>query len=132
MRNGFRSSHPYTAPGLTPTEEWLPGQLNETLWGTSASHMRLLLVEDDEGIIRFLEKGLREATYAVDIARDGDDALYKHAINDYDAVIITVPHKDYLALEENYFTGLTQPHGLVADLKGIYRGKITKRNYWSL
>jgi UDP-N-acetyl-D-galactosamine dehydrogenase len=52
--------------------------------------------------------------------------------NDYDAVIITVPHKDYLELEENYFTSITQPHGLVADLKGIYRGKITKRNYWSL
>jgi two-component system copper resistance phosphate regulon response regulator CusR len=52
--------------------------------------MRLLLVEDDEGILSFLEKGLREATYAVDIARDGDDALYKFAINDYDAVILDI------------------------------------------
>ena len=24
--------------------------------------------------------------------------------NDYDAVIVTVPHKDYLNLDENYFT----------------------------
>lgn len=52
--------------------------------------------------------------------------------NDYDAVIITVPHKDYLELDEDYFSGITKPHGLVADLKGIYRNKITKRNYWSL
>jgi DNA-binding response OmpR family regulator len=52
--------------------------------------MRLLLVEDDEGIISFLEKGLREATYAVDIARDGNDALYKSAVNEYDAVILDI------------------------------------------
>src|SRR6266481_6372050 len=60
--------------------------------------MRLLLVEDDEGIINFLEKGLREAKYAVDVARDGDDALYKTALNEYDAIIldIMIPGRDGL------------------------------------
>jgi DNA-binding response OmpR family regulator len=52
--------------------------------------MRLLLIEDDEGIIRFLEKGLREATYAVDVARDGDDALYKASVNEYDIIILDI------------------------------------------
>ena len=52
--------------------------------------------------------------------------------NDYDAVIITVPHKDYLALDDTYFSGITRSHALIADLKGIYRNKITSRNYWSL
>lgn len=52
--------------------------------------------------------------------------------NDYDAVIITVPHKDYLEHDDDYFTGITKPHGLVADLKGIYRNKIINRTYWSL
>jgi DNA-binding response OmpR family regulator len=52
--------------------------------------MRLLLVEDDIGIARFLEKGLREATYAVDVAVDGDDALYKVAVNEYDAIILDI------------------------------------------
>jgi UDP-N-acetyl-D-glucosamine/UDP-N-acetyl-D-galactosamine dehydrogenase len=52
--------------------------------------------------------------------------------NDYDAVIITVPHKDYLDLDDDYFAGITRSDGLIADLKGIYRDKITKRNYWSL
>ena len=51
---------------------------------------------------------------------------------DYDAVIITVPHNEYKELDENYFAGITKPHGLVADLKGIYRNRITNRNYWSL
>ncbi|HKB44660.1 MAG TPA: nucleotide sugar dehydrogenase [Chitinophagaceae bacterium] len=52
--------------------------------------------------------------------------------NDYDAVIIAVPHKDYLRLDEDYFAGITKPHALIADLKGIYRNRITNRNYWSL
>jgi UDP-N-acetyl-D-galactosamine dehydrogenase len=50
----------------------------------------------------------------------------------YDAVIITVPHRDYMGLDDNYFTGITKPHGLVADLKGIYLNKIKNRTYWSL
>jgi UDP-N-acetyl-D-galactosamine dehydrogenase len=52
--------------------------------------------------------------------------------NEYDAVIVAVPHEPYLRLDENYFAGITKPHGLIADLKGLYRNKITNRNYWSL
>lgn len=52
--------------------------------------------------------------------------------NDYDVVIVTVPHKEYLELGDDYFAGITKSHGLVADLKGIFRNKITNRNYWSL
>jgi two-component system copper resistance phosphate regulon response regulator CusR len=52
--------------------------------------MRLLLVEDDARIARFVAKGLREQTYAVDVAATGDDALYQAAINTYDLVILDV------------------------------------------
>jgi two-component system, OmpR family, copper resistance phosphate regulon response regulator CusR len=52
--------------------------------------MRLLLVEDEPRVARFMAKGLREQAYAVDIATNGDDALYKVFINDYDAVILDV------------------------------------------
>jgi len=52
--------------------------------------MRILLVEDDRRIVRFVAKGLREQAYAVDVAGDGDDAFYKVSINDYDAVILDV------------------------------------------
>jgi UDP-N-acetyl-D-glucosamine/UDP-N-acetyl-D-galactosamine dehydrogenase len=58
--------------------------------------------------------------------------LAENVSGDYDAVVITVPHKEYLGLDDTYFTGITKSHGLVADLKGIYRNKITNRNYWSL
>ncbi|MGI8810938.1 MAG: response regulator, partial [Pyrinomonadaceae bacterium] len=50
--------------------------------------MRVLLVEDDIKIARFVARGLRENTYAVDKASDGDDALYQLAINTYDVVIL--------------------------------------------
>ena len=52
--------------------------------------MRILLVEDDKRIARFLAKGLREHAFAVDVTNDGDDAVYKSSINDYDAVILDV------------------------------------------
>ena len=52
--------------------------------------------------------------------------------NDYDAVIIAVPHNDYLNMDNKSFELMTKQTALVADLKGIYRGKITGRIYWSL
>lgn len=58
--------------------------------------------------------------------------LCEKTATDYDAVVVTVPHNDYRELGDAYFSGITKQHGLVADLKGIYRNKITSRNYWSL
>src|SRR6202030_2412863 len=52
--------------------------------------MRLLLVEDDPRIARFVAKGLREQAYAVDVSVNGDDALYQAAINSYDLIILDV------------------------------------------
>jgi two-component system copper resistance phosphate regulon response regulator CusR len=52
--------------------------------------MRLLLVEDDARIARFVAKGLREQAYAVDVASTGEEALYQAAINTYDLVILDV------------------------------------------
>lgn len=52
--------------------------------------------------------------------------------NDYDAVIVTVPHQAYKQLDDAYFASITKGHAMVADLKGIYRNKISSRAYWSL
>jgi UDP-N-acetyl-D-glucosamine/UDP-N-acetyl-D-galactosamine dehydrogenase len=52
--------------------------------------------------------------------------------DDYEAVIITVPHQAYLNMEDKDFAKITQPNGMIADVKGIYRGKISSRKYWSL
>ncbi len=52
--------------------------------------------------------------------------------NDYDAVLVTVPHDDYKKLDDTYFASITKPDAIIADLKGIYRNKIISRKYWSL
>ena len=58
--------------------------------------MRILLVEDETRVAGFIAKGLREQAYAVDIASDGEQALYHAAVNQYDIVILDVmlPVKD--------------------------------------
>ncbi len=50
----------------------------------------------------------------------------------YDAVVVAVNHKPYLKLDEAYFQSLTTDKGIVVDIKGIYRNKIQRLNYWSL
>lgn len=52
--------------------------------------MRLLLVEDEPAAVRILERGLREQAYAVDVATDGEAALYQVMTTDYDALILDV------------------------------------------
>ena len=59
-------------------------------WKAYDLDMRVLLVEDDTRIAHFVAKGLREQSYAVDVAVTGEDALYQVAINTYDLVILDV------------------------------------------
>jgi two-component system copper resistance phosphate regulon response regulator CusR len=58
--------------------------------------MRILLVEDEPSAARMLAKGLREQGYAVDVAGDGEEAVYQQSINEYDVVILDVmlPRRD--------------------------------------
>lgn len=57
--------------------------------------------------------------------------LSKNIGKEYDAVIVTVCHEPYAALDDAYFSSITKKNALIADLKGIYRGQITSRAYWS-
>jgi DNA-binding response OmpR family regulator len=50
--------------------------------------VRLLLVEDDSKISRFLLKGLREDQHVVDLAEDGRSGLDQAGAVDYDAVLL--------------------------------------------
>jgi len=87
-------------------------------------------------------KGLKSFFVNVDVEdpyADPEQLMHEYGFslsdnlsNEYDAVIIAVPHEPYLCLDENYFAGITRQQGLIADLKGIYRNRITNRNYWSL
>jgi len=60
--------------------------------------MRILLVEDEPDAARMVAKGLRERSFAVDVAVDGESACYQAATSDYDAIVLDVllPLKDGL------------------------------------
>ena len=74
----------------------------------------------------------------VDPHADSDELEHEYgfgltpkATGNYDAVIVTVCHEDYLRLDDTYFANITKPEAIIADLKGTYRGKISSRAYWS-
>lgn len=50
--------------------------------------MRILLVEDEESLARSIARGLRREGMAVDIAGDGEAALEKVALTNYDVVVL--------------------------------------------
>ena len=93
--------------------------------------MRLLLVEDEPRMAGFIAKGLREQSYAVDVAGDGEQALYQADINDYDLVILDVrlPVKDgYTVCRELRGRGFRAPILMLTALDGV-ENTVTGLNY---
>ena len=58
--------------------------------------MRVLVVEDEPGLVQALRKSLEDEGYAVDTAEDGEEGLYKASIWDYDVVVLDImlPQRD--------------------------------------
>jgi len=52
--------------------------------------MRILVVEDDRKVAGFIEQGLREEGFAVDLAPDGDAATLAAHVHDYDVILLDV------------------------------------------
>ena len=50
--------------------------------------MRVLVVEDDQRVASFIQKGLEEEGLAVDVLHDGDEAGVQAQIVDYDCVVL--------------------------------------------
>ena len=60
--------------------------------------MRVLVVEDDSGVASFLRRGLKEALYTVDMAADGEEALFLAQTGEYDLIVLdlVLPKRDGL------------------------------------
>jgi DNA-binding response OmpR family regulator len=58
--------------------------------------MRILVVDDDKRLNGIIKRGLLEEAYAVDVAYDGEEAVYLAWINPYDLIILDImmPKKD--------------------------------------
>jgi DNA-binding response OmpR family regulator len=89
--------------------------------------VRVLLVEDEPRVANFVAKGLREQAYAVDIAHDGEEAVYYAGVNEYDIVILDVmlPVKDgYTVCRELRSQGYRTPI-LMLTARGAVDDRIT-------
>lgn len=62
--------------------------------------MRILVVEDDVKIAHFIQKGLQEESYNVDVTHHGDEAIYLAQVNQYDTILldIMIPGTDGIAV----------------------------------
>jgi two-component system, OmpR family, response regulator len=87
--------------------------------------MRILVVEDDAKIGSFVASGLKQHGFAVDVARDGDDALSLALSTSYDAAIVDVmlPQLDGLSLVRR----LRAKHNLLPVLFLSARGSVDDR-----
>jgi len=88
--------------------------------------MQILIVEDEHKIAAFLKHGLKEEHYNVDIAFDGEEALYKFDINQYDLIILDlmIPKIDGLAVCKKIRENNTSIPILVLTAKGSIEDKI--------
>lgn len=74
--------------------------------------MRLLIVEDEKKVASFLERGLKEEGYVVDIAHDGEKGWEYAMTNEYDLLILDwmLPQMSGIELCQKYrAAGKTAP-----------------------
>jgi DNA-binding response OmpR family regulator len=94
--------------------------------------MRILVIEDEKKVARFLEQGLREEKYDVDVAFDGEEGLQRALSEAYDLIItdIMMPKKSGIevikavrAAKRNVpILCLTAKTGVVEKVEGLDAG----------
>ena len=64
--------------------------------------MRVLIVEDEKRMASFIQRGLKEEGYAVDVAVDGEQGWEYASLNDYDVILLDwmLPKMDGLTVCE--------------------------------
>ena len=90
--------------------------------------MRILVVDDDQGILKLIARVLRDEAYAVDTASTGEEARTLALVNDYDGIILDLQLGDrhgFEILQELRRNGRHTPVLLYsgrADTETIVRG----------
>jgi UDP-N-acetyl-D-galactosamine dehydrogenase len=69
---------------------------------------------------------------AADVKHEYGLTLAAEIGNGYDAIVMAVAHDQYKGFTEDFLSGISNQNALFADLKGIYRNKVSKLKYWSL
>ncbi|BAZ46525.1 multi-component transcriptional regulator [Chondrocystis sp. NIES-4102] len=94
--------------------------------------MKILLIDDDETLVDLLTRSLKEKSYAIDVARDGEQGWIYGSTYSYDLIIIDwlLPKLDGISLckkfrAHGYHTPillLTSRHGSQNKIKGLDAG----------
>ncbi len=74
--------------------------------------MRILVIEDEEKVANFIQRGLEEEQYVVDVAYDGKSGLEMASVGEYDTIILDImlPGKSGLdVLQELRAMDITTP-----------------------
>jgi len=89
--------------------------------------MRLLVVEDYRPLQQSLVKGLREAGFAVDSTRDGQEGLWYAMGNEYDVIILDLmlPGMDGLEILKNIRSKGRKIHVLILTAKDTTQDRVT-------
>ena len=92
--------------------------------------MRLLVVEDHKPVADFIVKGLREERYSVDLASDGDGALFMAQTVEYDVIILDLmlPGKSGFSVTETLRKGGTKTPIIILSAKDKTEEKIQGLN----
>jgi DNA-binding response OmpR family regulator len=88
--------------------------------------MRLLLVEDSSRLRSALEKGLRKAGYAVDVAKDGREGLWLGTENEYDVIVLDLmlPEIDGLTVLHTLRERGKSTHVLILSARDLVEDRI--------
>ena len=92
--------------------------------------MRILLVEDERRLASFIQRGLKEEHYAVDVAHDGEKGVEMAQLNPYDLMILDVmlPEKDGFTICRELRAAKIETPILILTAKSSVKDKVTGLN----
>jgi DNA-binding response OmpR family regulator len=107
-----------------PNETCVPAASNENL------HVRILVVEDDKKTGAFIAKALKAEGYAVDVLRNGDEALAAIEGTPFDAVILDIMliGRDGLSVLKQMRAGGRQTPVLLLSARGQVNERVEGLN----
>jgi len=88
--------------------------------------MRILVVEDEPKVARFVERGLREEHFNVEVARDGEDGLHRALETDFDLVVLDVmlPGRDGFSVLRELRAAGRQPRVLMLTARDAVADRV--------
>lgn len=89
--------------------------------------MRILLVEDERKVARFIQQGLEEEMYSVDVAYDGEQGAFLAMSEDFDLIILDImlPKKDGIEVLRDIRQKKNTTPVIILSAKSAVEDKIT-------